>query len=406
MWSIAASSAASYSESCSTGTTRWRCVTAGASSTWPAFQEPPERRRNLPDSVPIAATTGPSRDLRPRVAAVPTESEEYLAAFPWLGYEGRWGELQRSLYNGPTGPNLKQQWTNPIGWAEETWRDSSFPVPGGSTLFPAATTFFCQAVGAGSALLTAVTRDPAVGLFLLAALAGVLVWAATRTRWAPGAALHLRRRRTVGQLLTAARHMYGRNLLLFAGIGVIFIPIAIVVAGLQAGLFLLTDLESFSDVAGESSSAVATFVFGIALLFDLVGLGLVQGVVACAMLALDEDRPITPWSAYRDVLGRRPAILAAVVLIVIVILPLTLSFFLIPIAVWLIVRWSLTSQALIVEGLGARAALRRSFELVRGRWWRDGIARCRESAWSRRSSGRSSERSRCSALTPPSGSQT
>ena len=35
------------------------------------------------------------------------------AAFPWIEFEGRWGELQRAFFNGPTGPNLKSQWTEP-----------------------------------------------------------------------------------------------------------------------------------------------------------------------------------------------------------------------------------------------------------------------------------------------------
>ena len=33
---------------------------------------------------------------------------------PWIAFEGRWGELQPAFFNGPTGPNLKTQWTHPI----------------------------------------------------------------------------------------------------------------------------------------------------------------------------------------------------------------------------------------------------------------------------------------------------
>ena len=50
--------------------------------------------------------------------------------FPWIEFEGRWGELQRSIFNGPTGPNLKSQWTEPIEWSEG-WRHRSLAVPGG-----------------------------------------------------------------------------------------------------------------------------------------------------------------------------------------------------------------------------------------------------------------------------------
>ncbi len=326
--------------------------------------------RSAAQGVGCDDTTGPSRELRPQVAVVPTEPDAYLAAFPWLGYEGRWGELQPSFYDGPTGPNLKQQWTNPIAWAEETWRDNSFPLPGGAELLPVATTFFCQAVAAGSSLLTTVTRNPQGGLFLLAALAALLVWVATQTRWTPGAALRLARRRTVGELLTASRRMYGQHVRLYAGIGLIFIPIALLVAGLQAGLFLLTDVGGFADVAGSSNPALAMFVFGLSLIFQLLGLGLVQATVARAMLALDEARPITARGAYREVRHQLRPLAGAVLLITVVVAPLTISFFLIPIGVWILVRWSLTAQAVALEGLRARAALGRSWKLVRGRWWR------------------------------------
>ena len=33
------------------------------------------------------------------------------ADYPWIAFEGRWGELQPAFFNGPTGPNLKTQWT-------------------------------------------------------------------------------------------------------------------------------------------------------------------------------------------------------------------------------------------------------------------------------------------------------
>jgi len=40
------------------------------------------------------------------------------------------------------------------------------------------------------------------------------------------------------------------------------------------------------------------------------------------------------------------------------------------VTVWLVTRWSLASVALLLEGLGVVAALRRSAALVKGTWWR------------------------------------
>ena len=52
-------------------------------------------------------TQGPHVELNPTVLTIPSDPPPRQAAFPWLAYEGRWGELQHSIYNGPTGPNLK-----------------------------------------------------------------------------------------------------------------------------------------------------------------------------------------------------------------------------------------------------------------------------------------------------------
>ena len=49
---------------------------------------------------------------------------------------------------------------------------------------------------------------------------------------------------------------------------------------------------------------------------------------------------------------------------------LTLTAVLIPVALWFAVRWSLLAQVVELEQRSSWAALERSSELVRGRWWR------------------------------------
>ena len=39
--------------------------------------------------------------LRPTVATIPSAPAAALADFPWIGFEGRWGELQPAFFNGP-----------------------------------------------------------------------------------------------------------------------------------------------------------------------------------------------------------------------------------------------------------------------------------------------------------------
>ena len=63
-------------------------------------------------------TEGPHREVRPVVKTIPSDHAAAAQAFPWITFEGRWGELQKAFFNGPTGPNLKTQWTEPIEWSD------------------------------------------------------------------------------------------------------------------------------------------------------------------------------------------------------------------------------------------------------------------------------------------------
>src|SRR5262249_36051992 len=95
-------------------------------------------------------TRGPHVQLSPVVMTIPSDPAAAQRAFPWIAFEGRWGELQHSIYNGPTGPAAKRQWTEPIGWAEDSWRAQSYAVPTGGLFGTSATDFFCAAVARGS----------------------------------------------------------------------------------------------------------------------------------------------------------------------------------------------------------------------------------------------------------------
>ena len=110
-------------------------------------------------------TRGPSHELDPKVVLLPNSAPAADSPFAWLGFGGLWGQRLRSPNGGPTGPNAKRQWDMPTTWAQTTWRDTALSVPGGRSLGPSATGFFCGAVAAGSrvylhALSHAVGRRP------------------------------------------------------------------------------------------------------------------------------------------------------------------------------------------------------------------------------------------------------
>ncbi len=313
-------------------------------------------------------TRGPHMELRPNVQTIPNDPAAAEKAFPWTKFEGRWGEFQRAFYNGPTGPNLKTQWTAPIDWSDG-WRPRSYAVPTGGVFGTGATDFFCGAVETGSAGLTALLRDPAATLLMIGILLVLLVWLVTRTSWRPGTPLRLAHRRRWGQILSSAERMYLSRALLFLGIGVLFIPLGIVISILQAvvlGGFGLLGV----DTSGEGAGALVLLVVILGTSLALLGFGLVQAATACALVELDAGREIGPLDAYRLALRRFRPLFRALVLGVGAWVVLTATAVLIPIALWLAVRWAFLAQVVELEGASGVGALHRSGELVRGRWLR------------------------------------
>ena len=313
-------------------------------------------------------TRGPHLELRPVVKTIPSDPAAARREFPWIAFEGRWGELQPAFFNGPTGPNLKRQWTEPIGWSDG-WRARSYAVPTGGVLGTGATDFFCDAVAAGSRALIQLIRNPLPTLLVLGGLLALAIFAGTRTRWRPAAPLRLGRRRSWGQILTAAGRMYTRRAPLFLGTGLLFIPLGLLIALVQAlvlGGFGLLGV----DTTGESAGALALLVVAVGTTVTMLGVGLVQAAVACAVVQIDEGQSVGPVHAYRLALAKLRPLLGALALAVVVCVVLAATWFLIPLAVWLAVRWSLVAQTVELESRSGLGALRRSAELVRGRWLR------------------------------------
>src|SRR5262245_10337029 len=315
-------------------------------------------------------TRGPYVELEPTVLTIPSDPAAARKAFPWIGFEGRWGELQHAFYNGPTGPNLKTQWTEPIRWSEG-WRSRSYAVPTGGLAGTGATDFFCGAVTRGSRALVALLRSPTAVVFVLLVLLVVLLVLVRRTTWPPAAPLRLGRRRAWGQILSASARMYVQRAPLFLGIGLLLIPISIVITILQRitlNGFGLVGVEQSSEAAG----AVVLVALAIGTAFTILVLALVQAATSWALLHIDQDTPTNPVAAYRAAFARLRPLLGSVAIVALVWALLTSTAFLIPVAIWLGVRWALVAQVVELEGLYAVGAVHRSATLVRGHWWRVG----------------------------------
>ena len=326
--------------------------------------------RSAAQGVGCDDTSGPSRQLRPEVALVPSDRSAYLRAYPWLGYEGHWGEEHRGFYNGPAGPNTDLQWTHPLAWANATWRGKSFTVPVGTDVGQTATGFFCGAVEAGSAVLTALVGNPSPFLIGLAVILALLLWLVSRTEWRPSAPLRLARRRAWGSIVTSAGRMYFGHLRLFLGIGLLFLPLGALVSAVQYGTFRVSGLNGLVESAGRTNAVVDFLAVGLGVLFVVVGLSVVQCATAIAMVEIDEGRPVTALRAYRRALPWLVSLLSAVVLAAVAVTVVSFTAIGALLVASLVPRWSLLAQVHVLENTSGFAALRRSARLVRGNWWR------------------------------------
>jgi hypothetical protein len=313
-------------------------------------------------------TRGPHTELRPVVKTIPGDADAARRAFPWITFEGRWGELQPTFFNGPTGPNLKSQWTRPIETSDR-WQSRSYGVPASGVLGTGATDFFCQGVTTGSKALVQLLRAPWPTLVVLAGLLLLVLYAGSRTTWRPSAPLRLARRRSAGQILASAGRMYVGRRWLFLTIGVMFLPLGILLSLLESvilGGFGLLGIDTTGDAAG----ALALFVITLGTTLTLLAIVLVQAATACALVEIDQGRPTGPIQAYRLALAKLRPLVGGLAIAVAICGSLAVTGFLLPVAIWLAVRWTLLAQATVLEDRSAVGGLRRSARLVSGRWLR------------------------------------
>jgi len=312
-------------------------------------------------------TRGPTLDVRPAVQTIPSGTEAARAGFPWIAFDGRWGELQPAFFNGPEGPNLKTQWTHPITWAQD-WRARSYTVPGGSLFGANATDFFCGAVAHGSRSLVQLVANAVEFSLVIGGLALLLLFLLSRTTWRPAAPLRLAHRRSWGQILSASARMYTERFGLFVGLGVLFVPIALLVTLLQALVLHATSIIGVQSAGGRTGSFLSYVVLVIGTSLTLLALGIVMAATARALVEIDEGRAVGPIGAYRLAFDSVKPLFAALLIAVLVVALLTSTIFLLPIAVWLAGRWALIAPAVELEDVSGAAGLRRSGRLVRRRW--------------------------------------
>ncbi|MCK9518155.1 MAG: hypothetical protein M0R74_03865 [Dehalococcoidia bacterium] len=321
---------------------------------------------------------GPHRSVVPSVLFLHETPETLAAEEAWLTFPGRWGQrVNGAGLNGPTGPQTKRAWHQPMSWADDA-RTGSATLPGGDLLGVNAVHRFCSAIEIGSEALRAYLRFPViVGGSLLLVLgtisAGGLVVLRDLTRSplvSRETSAFLRHRRSLGQMIRAATIVYLRRPQLFLGIPLGFIPLNLLISSLQPWLLSFPPFDYVMWVLGGnqvSQLLLGLLVGGIASF--AVYLFVVSGAIA-AVRALDEGRQVNVRGAYRAAFYRSPHVLLARFRTLIVLALLGFSLVGLPFAIWLGLRWFFVEEAVILDDQSHWRAPGASSHAVEGQWLR------------------------------------
>jgi hypothetical protein len=296
-------------------------------------------------------TTAP-HDATPLKAVVIPDVIDPDGPFAWALYTGRWGQRDASVFNGPYGLNHGSKWNNPTQ-SFSTWRNSTLEVPTSNAGGLNATDLFCTLSEWGSKATIYMGSHPwATGAVLLA-IVGLI-----------GVSLY----RVWGYFMEAL-DIYGNELRTFLGIGMLAVPIGII---FNLGIYALRKLppiEWMLDWLNNSATGNLTLA---AIIGGAQQAAMTLIIVPAVLFAMKDIRKgITPgvWRSLRGGLRYFPGMLVALILYVVTLGIATFSIFLIPVAIYLAVRWLFYPQTIVLdEQRRGWNGLLLSWHVTRGRW--------------------------------------
>ena len=311
-------------------------------------------------------TEAPGVAVTPAIVLLPSGSAPATGDAAWLNFTGRWGQKAPSFNNGPTGPNTKTQWTEPVTWQLDEGRASATALP--LVEGPAANAF-CALSGGGSLLFLKVLDNPllTVGTLLAIVIAIVLVWRSTR--WRGSSSRPVDQERLAGQIVTSSFGVVRRHLLAFALIGGLALVALVVSVLLQSLMLQPVGTSDLARVGAPRWDWLAIPAALIPLIIVLPVMSIVVSACQHVVAADAEGRRYNGFSAIGDALIKPSGALAFLAMYVAVGVCFA-TLILIPLGLWIASRWVLGSPAAVMEGLKTRASLRRSSEITTHHRWR------------------------------------
>ena len=296
-------------------------------------------------------TTAPSNST-PLNAVVIPDSIDPNGPFAWALYQGRWGQRDASVFNGPYGPNHGSKWNDPTK-SFSTWRYSTLKVPDSKAGGLNATDLFCSLSKWGSKATIYLGSHPwATGALLLFIL-GLICLCIYR----------------VWGYFMEALDIYGNELRTFLGIGMLAVPVGIAFNALMLALRKVGPFEWILNWLNNSSSGDLTLA-AIAGGAQQAAMTLI--IVPAVIYAMKEIRQgIKPgvWRSLRQGLRYFPAMTVALILYVAALGAAAISIVLIPVAVYIAVRWLFYPQSVVLDDKRPGwKALGQSWDVTRGNW--------------------------------------
>ncbi len=298
-------------------------------------------------------TTPPSVETPLNVILVPDliDPESDLAFFL---YQGRWGERDVAMFEGPNGPNLGGKWSDP-GGAISNWRTSTLKVPDSAAGAVNTTDMFCTLSAWGSKAVTKLGTSPALLIGTLLATLAVIAFICWK----------------IWPYITEAIDIYGDELLKFLGIGAIVIPIGLLTSLAVEYLNGRPPLDWVDQSVNGSTSGKVAVSLVMGSLQQVAMVLLVTPAVIVAMRDIRAGRMPGVRRSYIGAIKSLPVTLPALLAVLAVIILGTISVLLIPIMIFAIVKLQFFAQAAIMDDHKPfTQALRESWRITNGHWWK------------------------------------
>ena len=187
------------------------------------------------------------------------------------------------------------------------------------------------------------------------------------TRWRPVDLEQLRRPRAFGQLIRAARQLYGRHWRTLVPVGLASLLIIGVVELVDAAFVSVTG----TGEPGTGGSGVQLNVSDpIAAIGRPAGFAIVAGAVITFVRELESGRPTGLVAAFRGTLDRFWRLAFCQLLATLAVVLIAVTIIGIPFAIKKYVDWQFVQQEIVFKNASIRDAFRGSTRLVRRRWWR------------------------------------